>query len=127
MMRSLNLMLRPLTDVYFEREMEVVLNKRGNLNMIYAFSAIAAFILLIACFNFINLSTAKALRRAKEVGIRKVSGATKNQLITQFLTESFFMVLASALLDAHPGWSHPYHRLIVSLKTPLVCITACPL
>jgi len=90
--------LRPLTDVYFEREMEVVLNKRGNLNMIYAFSAIAAFILLIACFNFINLSTAKALRRAKEVGIRKVSGATKNQLITQFLTESFFMVLVSALL-----------------------------
>lgn len=91
-------MLRPLTDVYFEREMEVVSNKRGNMNMIVTFTAIAAFILLIACFNFINLSTAKALRRAKEVGIRKVSGATKEQLITQFLGESFFMVLASAIL-----------------------------
>lgn len=90
--------LRKLTDVYFEREMEVVSNKRGNLNMIYAFSAIAIFILLIACFNFINLSTAKALRRAREVGVRKVSGATKNQLIFQFLGESFIMVFISMLI-----------------------------
>lgn len=90
--------LRNLSDIYFERETQVVSNKRGNLNMIYAFSAIAGFILLIACFNFINLSTAKALRRAKEVGIRKVTGATKNQLITQFLGESFFMVVVSAIL-----------------------------
>jgi len=90
--------LRNLSEVYFEREIDVVSNKRGNLNMIYAFSAIAGFILLIACFNFINLSTAKALRRAKEVGIRKVTGATKNQLVTQFLGESFFMVVVSALL-----------------------------
>lgn len=90
--------LRNLNDVYFEREAEVVSNKRGNINIIYAFSAIAGFILLIACFNFINLSTAKALRRAKEVGIRKVTGATKNQLITQFLGESFFMVVVSAVL-----------------------------
>ncbi len=90
--------LRKLTDVYFEREMEVVSNKRGNLNMIYAFSAIAIFILLIACFNFINLSTAKALRRAREVGVRKVSGATKKQLIFQFLGESFIMVVVSTLV-----------------------------
>ena len=90
--------LRNLSDVYFEREAQMVNNKRGNLNMIYAFSAIAGFILLIACFNFINLSTAKALRRAKEVGIRKVTGATKNQLVTQFLGESFFMVVVSAIL-----------------------------
>ena len=59
---------------------------------------IAAFILLIACINFMNLSTARSEKRAKEVGIRKVSGAYKSSLVLQFLGESLFIALISGIL-----------------------------
>ena len=68
------------------------------------FSIIAAFILIIACINFMNLSTAKASRRMKEVGIKKVVGAERGQLIVQFLTESLMMTIFSVILAIIIAW-----------------------
>ncbi|MEX1240511.1 MAG: ABC transporter permease [Cyclobacteriaceae bacterium] len=70
----------------------------GSLSNIYFFSIIAAFILLIACINFMNLATARAAERAKEVGIRKVNGALKRQLTIQFLSESILLSLFAFVL-----------------------------
>jgi len=72
--------------------------KPGNRVYVNALSIIAIFVLFIACFNFINLSTARSLRRAKEVGIRKVSGANKKQLWLQFTGESVLLALISTIL-----------------------------
>ena len=80
--------LQPLTAIhlYSNRGLEIEVN--GNMNTVYILSAIAFFILLIACINFMNLTTAQSLKRAREVGIRKVVGSRKDQLIFQFLSES---------------------------------------
>jgi putative ABC transport system permease protein len=84
--------LFPLRDLYFSA---VLYGHQGNKQMVYVFMAIAVFILLIACVNFLNLSTARASLRAKEVGIKKVVGSTRKRLVTQFLGESVFFSLIS--------------------------------
>ena len=86
-----SLLLEPLKDVYLHSDRYVP--KKGNLTNLYIFSIIAGFILLIACINFMNLSTARATERAKEVGIRKVIGALRRQLTVQFLSESVLLSL----------------------------------
>ena len=73
--------------------------KRGNITYVKALSFIAIFILMIACFNFVNLATAKSLQRAKEVGVRKTIGADKKQLIFQFLGETVFLTVISIVLS----------------------------
>src|SRR4028119_2108316 len=83
------LFLEPLKDVYLRSTRDG--SKTGNITNVYIFSIIAVFILLIACINFINLTTARATERAKEVGIRKVAGADKFQLIWQFIGESVML------------------------------------
>src|SRR5690606_18686097 len=90
---------QPLTSIhlYSNRGLEVEAN--GNVNTIYIFSAIAFFILLIACINFMNLSTAQSLRRAKEVGIRKVVGSKKTQLVFQFLSESLLVSIFALIIS----------------------------
>ncbi len=85
-----------LNDLKSNLENELTTN--GNLNYIYIFSAIAVFILIIACINFMNLSTAKSTERGKEVGVRKVLGSEKKQLIGQFLTESVILTFISMLI-----------------------------
>jgi putative ABC transport system permease protein len=80
--------LMPLTDIHLQSSRGVELSANGNIQYVYIFSAAALFILLIACINFMNLTTAKSSGRAKEVGIRKVLGSEKKALIGQFLTES---------------------------------------
>ena len=106
-MKQLNmyptLMLEKLRNVYLRSTRDD--SKTGNIKNVYIFSIIAVFILLIACFNFINLTTARSAERAKEVGIRKVVGAGKEQLTRQFIGESvivciiaFFITLGTAAL-----------------------------
>ena len=94
-MKQLNmyptLMLEPLRDVYLRSTRDG--SKTGNINNVYIFSIVAVFILLIACFNFINLTTARSAERAKEVGIRKVVGAGKQQLTWQFIGESIIICI----------------------------------
>ncbi|MCB0497161.1 MAG: ABC transporter permease [Cyclobacteriaceae bacterium] len=88
----------PLYKIHLYSSYEGGLGQQGDIKYIYILLAIGAFILLIACINFMNLSTAKSANRAKEVGLRKTMGATRGQLIGQFLTESMVFSIISALL-----------------------------
>jgi putative ABC transport system permease protein len=90
--------LMPLEDIHLYSNKSYELEPNGNINYIYIFSFVAILILVIACVNFMNLSTARSANRAKEVGIRKVAGSTKGHLITQFLTESVLLSFFSLLL-----------------------------
>ncbi|MBN1270642.1 MAG: ABC transporter permease [Candidatus Aminicenantes bacterium] len=89
--------LQPLTDIHLRSDYAIDLyGQTENKSIyVYAFSAIALFVLLIACINFMNLSTARSEKRAKEVGLRKVVGAVKSQITAQFYGESFFMTIIS--------------------------------
>jgi putative ABC transport system permease protein len=90
--------LQPLKSIHLKSDLNGEFEPNGNIRYIYIFSILAFFVLLIACINFMNLSTAKSVRRAREVGIRKVVGSTKRQLIGQFLGESLIMAFTSLLL-----------------------------
>lgn len=98
-----NYLLQPLTDVHFySGEIEGNLGKTGSLTYMYIFSAIALFILLIACINYMNLTTASFTRRSKEIAVRKVAGALRYNLVAQFLSEAVlttFISLAIALVS----------------------------
>jgi putative ABC transport system permease protein len=93
--------LTPLTAIHLHSNKTGELEGNGSAEFVYIFSAIALLILLIACVNFMNLSTARSSNRAKEVGVRKVLGSLKTNLILQFLTESIlisFIALGIAIL-----------------------------
>jgi putative ABC transport system permease protein len=87
--------LMKLTDIHLHSHLDSEIEANGDIQYVYLFSAIAVFILLIACINYMNLATAKSATRAKEVGMRKVIGAVRFQLINQFLSESILLVLVS--------------------------------
>jgi len=94
--------LQPLTNIHLYSNTKLEMEPNGDIQYVYIFSALAVFILLLACVNFTNLSTARAVKRAREVGIRKVMGSIKKQLIFQFLSESvlftFFSMLCAYVL-----------------------------
>ena len=92
---AVTLFLEPLQEVYLYSKRS---SFGGSINNVYVFSIVAVFILLIACINFINLTTARSVERAKEVGIRKVIGAEKKQLIFQFIGESVIICLFAFVL-----------------------------
>lgn len=96
--------LQPLTSIYLETPRSWENGKRGSLNNLYILSIIAVFTLLIACFNYVNLATARASRRLKEVGLRKVLGAQRRMLIVQFLGESIFVSVLATLLGFGIAW-----------------------
>lgn len=104
------LLLEPLKDVYLKSTRD---GGHGNMTNVYVFSIIALFILVIACINFINLTTARASERAKEVGIRKVAGAIRIQLARQFIGESIVICFIAFILTL--GLSalllHPFNQL----------------
>ncbi len=86
---NFKMFLQPMESIHLESNIGRELEANGSLTRIYTFSVIAIFILVIACVNYVNLTTARSLRRAKEVGMRKALGARKTDLLGQFLTESF--------------------------------------
>ena len=90
--------LMPLTQIHLHSSKTAELGANGSMQYVYIFSAIATFILLIACVNFMNLSTARSSNRAKEVGVRKVLGSSKQNLINQFLTESVLISFIALIL-----------------------------
>jgi putative ABC transport system permease protein len=87
------LYLQPLVDIHLNSHYRFELGTNSQKGYVFVFGAIAFFILLIACINFMNLSTARSAERAKEVGMRKVAGARLSQLVTQFLGESIIITL----------------------------------
>lgn len=96
-----SLSLEPLTTLYLHgkaRGNKAGATATGNYKNIYIFSIVALFVLFIACFNFVNLTTAFSLKRAKEIGVRKVLGASKKQLTFQFLTDALLLSFVSFLL-----------------------------
>lgn len=96
--------LSPLLDIHLRSDRQQELGRNGTIQYVYIFSAIAIFILLIACINFMNLSTACSSNRAKEVGVRKVLGSSRKHLIAQFLIESILVTLVSTLIAILLVW-----------------------
>ena len=90
--------LEKLPDIYLHSDADGQIGPIGDIQYVYILLAIAAFILLIACINFMNLSTARSANRAKEVGVRKVMGSERSQLVRQFLGESVFTAMVALVL-----------------------------
>jgi len=90
--------LQPLQKIHLVSDMEAELRPNGSVKAVYIFSLIAIFILVLACINFINLSTARSVERAREVGIRKTFGSERKALIGQFLLESVVISFISILI-----------------------------
>jgi putative ABC transport system permease protein len=89
--------LMPLTDIHLYSDRYPEFSPSGNIRYLYIFSAVAIFILLLACINFINLSTANSGTRAKEIGIRKVLGSDRKALVSQFLVESIITAIIASI------------------------------
>ncbi len=91
--------LQPLTSIHLDpTNIEATITPGGNLKYVYILSFIALLILVIACINFMNLATARSAERAREVGVRKVMGSYKSQLVAQFLIEAFLLSVVSTLI-----------------------------
>src|SRR5919112_833738 len=98
------LALQKLTDIHLYSHLDYEAEENGDIKRVYIFSAIAFFILLIACINYMNLSTARSALRAREIGVRKVVGAQRKEIIAQFLSESVLVAWMAMLLAFALTW-----------------------
>lgn len=110
---STNLFLQPLTSIYLHSHLDSEAEANGNINHVFAMGSVGIFLIIIACFNFVNLATARATQRGKEVGLRKVSGAMRKQLIFQYISESILitllaMIIAIAITSACLFWLNDF-------------------
>src|SRR5678809_751081 len=96
--------LQKLTDIHLRSHTDYEAEENGDIKRVYIFSAIALFILLIACINYMNLSTSRSTLRAKEIGIRKVAGAERKEIVLQFLSESILVSYVSLVLAIALTW-----------------------
>ncbi|QNF32848.1 ABC transporter permease [Adhaeribacter swui] len=96
---ALRFALQPLPDVHFNQDYAGFNQRVAQKFILYGLLAVAAFLLTLACINFINLTTANSAQRAKEIGIRKTMGSSRQQLITQFLTETLVLTSLAGLLS----------------------------
>jgi len=91
--------LQPILDIHLHSKIQDEAEEGGDITYIYIFASVAAFMLIIACINYMNLATARSVNRAREVGIRKVMGSQRRQLIAQFVTESVVIALIAMLIS----------------------------
>lgn len=96
---SMHYGIQLITDIHLHSQLQQEPEELGSMSYIWIFSAVAFFLLLIACINYMNLTTARSARRAKEIGIRKVTGSTRPQLVLQFLSESVLTAFVAVLLS----------------------------
>ena len=116
--------LQPLTDIHLHSNLEAELQPNGDIAYVYIFSLIAFFILAIACINFMNLSTARSLTRAREIGIRKVLGSNFGQLIRQFLSESILLTAISMIIAIALAYLFmPFFNGIAAKQYPFTLFT----
>ena len=112
--------IQPLTDIYLKSDLAVELGANGNITYVWIFGLAALFILLIACVNFMNLSTAASTIRAKEIGIRKVLGSLRKNLINQFLAESILMSALAFIVGIFLAQlALPYYNVITDKQLSL--------
>lgn len=116
-----SLYLQKVTDIHLRSHLDDEIEANGNINNVYMMTVIGLFIILIACFNFVNLSTARATKRAKEVGMRKVAGAFRHQLILQYLSESVVITTIALLFALAAGaagleWLNSFTGKSISLS-----------
>lgn len=97
---KLALQLQPLTDIHLHSNFDDRAGELGSMTYLYLFSALAFFVLIIACINFMNLATARSQQRAKEVGVRKLVGVQRSMLIMQFLSESLLLAFLALIVAA---------------------------
>lgn len=90
--------LQDLTDIHLYSDLDVELSANSSIQYIWVFGAIGLFVLFIACINFMNLTTARSSQRAKEIGVRKVLGGLRSNLVGQFLSETVFLTVVAVLL-----------------------------
>lgn len=91
--------LQPLADIHFNTDYDAFDQRQASTKTLYGLLAVAAFLLLLGCINFINLTTAQATQRAKEIGIRKTMGSSKGQLVVQFLSETLLLTFLATILS----------------------------
>lgn len=96
---SIKYELQPILDIHLHSKIQDEAEEGGDISYIYIFGSVAVFMLLIACINYMNLATARSVNRAREVGVRKVMGSMRRQLIAQFITESVVMALMAMILS----------------------------
>lgn len=117
--------LTPLTSIHLHSNKEAELSSNSSIQYVYIFSAIAFFILLIACVNFMNLSTARSANRSREVGVRKVLGSLKAGLVKQFLTESILISCIALGLALLLAWTMlPYFNRLAAKDIKLNVIAS---
>ncbi len=124
------LFFQKLTDIHLQSHLDDEAEPNGDITRVYIFSAIALFILLIACINYMNLSTARSVLRAREIGVRKVVGAQRKEIIMQFLSESVLITWVALILAFGFTWLllQPVNNLsgqhisISTLITPQIII-----
>jgi putative ABC transport system permease protein len=102
--KTTRLFVQKLTDIHLRSHLDDELEENGDITRVYIFGSIALFILLIACINYMNLSTARSALRAREIGIRKVAGAERKELILQFLSESVMIAWMAILMAVGLAW-----------------------
>ncbi|MFT5909794.1 MAG: putative ABC transport system permease protein [Paraglaciecola sp.] len=111
---------QPLTDIHLKSDLVAELNPNGSIQYVWIFSAAALFILLIACVNFMNLSTARSSIRAKEIGVRKVLGSMRSNLVNQFLVESVLMTAIAFLIGiTFAQFALPYYNNLADKQLTL--------
>ncbi len=122
------LFLQKLTDIHLRSHLDYEAEENGDIKRVYIFSAIALFILLIACINYMNLSTARSALRAREIGIRKVAGAQRKEIIAQFLSESVFIAFIAMAIAVLLTWTAlPWLNKLSGLKMEMSLLNKWPL
>jgi len=116
--------LQPLTSIHLHSDLFREIEANSSSSYVYIFGTLALFIILIACLNFVNLSTAQAIKRSAEVGIRKVNGASRISLLWQFLSETILICIASIILAIGLAWVVlPYLNNFLEKQIPFNWLT----